>query len=313
MKVSIIIVCMNRLDNLYPCLNSIKSHTTVSYEVFVVAYMFSGENLSRVREDFPWVSFIPVNEIKGFSENNNIALRESKGEYCFILNDDTCFSLPVIDMLVEDMQELPEDAAIVSPKILNSDGSLQLCGRPPYPAGNYALQQWHLYKEPIDDTIGKEPVFNKVFRTSNITGACFLIKRKIFEQLGWFDEKYFFTPEDIALSSLAREKGFGIFVDSNVEITHKWKSTASRISPAVRPAALKGSLIFFGGDCKCRRACLNLAVWSAESLKRLKAFLRYKIRPTEENRIKWETFRNNSREIFSDLTPKEIFIKYYPG
>lgn len=311
--VSIVIVCMNRPDNLYPCLKSIIAHTTVSYEILVTAYMFTPENLDNVRKDFPQVKFIPSDELRGFSENNNLALKHASGRFCFILNDDTEFSEPVIDRLVQDFEHLPSNAAIVSPRILNADGSLQLCGRPPYPAYKYALQQWHLYSEPKDNTAGKTPIFGSVFQTSNITGSCFLIKRDIFEKLGWFDEKYYFTPEDIALSTLARKQGYGVYVDAGTCITHKWKTTVSRISPAVRPTAVKGSLIFFGGEKGCRRALLSSAVWCAESSKRLKAAIRYKLHPTEENRTKLLCFRNICREIFSPLTPKEIFIKYYNG
>lgn len=302
---------MNRMDNLYPCLQSIRNHTGVSYETFVVAYLFDKTDLARAKEDFPWVTFIESDDIRGFSENNNLALRRAQGRFCFVLNDDTEFSEPVIDTLVEDMARLPESAAIVSPRLLNADGSLQLCGRPPYPSRYYALQQWHLHKEPIDDTLGKTPVFGSVFPTSNITGACFLIKRDVFESLGWFDEVYFFTPEDIALSTLARERGHTVWVDSGTCITHKWKTTASRISPAVRPTAVKGSLIFFGRHSKAARLGLSVIVWLAEYTKRVKASLRYKLDPTEENLIKLKTFRNITAEIFSRLTPKEIFRKYY--
>ena len=49
LQVSIVIVCMNNLKNLYPCLNSIRKYTTVSYETLVVAYMFSKENLEKVK------------------------------------------------------------------------------------------------------------------------------------------------------------------------------------------------------------------------------------------------------------------------
>ena len=66
--VSIVIVCMNNLKNLYPCLESIKKYTHVSYECFVVAYLFTKENLEKVKLDFPWVKFIESNEIRGFSE-----------------------------------------------------------------------------------------------------------------------------------------------------------------------------------------------------------------------------------------------------
>ena len=186
-KLSIVIVCMDRPDNLYPCLEGIRAHTAVSYETFVVAYMFSPDNLARARADFPWVQFIESNETRGFSENNNLALRKARGEFCFVVNDDTVISSDILTRLVEDFSMLPREAAIVSPRLLNADGSLQLCGRPPYPARNYLLQQWHLYSEPKDDTAGKTPVFGTVYETSNITGAAFVIRTAVFMELGFFD------------------------------------------------------------------------------------------------------------------------------
>lgn len=304
---------MNRLDNLYPCLKSVEGNTTVEHETLVIAYRFDKSNLEKVRKDFPQVIFIENDKISGFATNNNIALRQARGEYCFILNDDTEYDGPVIDSLVKDFESLPADAAIVSPRLLNADGTLQLCGRPPYPAFNYVRQQWHLYKEPIDDTAGKTPVFGEVFETSNITGACFLIKTDIFRKLGWFDETYYFTPEDIALSTLTREKGYRVFVDRSVSITHKWKTTASRISPAIRPTAVRGSLIFFSRGSGLRYAMLACGVWPAEMAKRIKASVRMLFHPSEENRIKLLTFRNITRNIFTSCTPEEIFKKYFNG
>ncbi len=309
--VSIIIVCMNRLDNLYPCLEGLQTHTTVPCETFVVAYRFSKENFSKAIADFPWVRWIESNEIRGFAENNNLALRQARGRYCFVLNDDTEIREDVIGALVADLERLPQDAAIVSPRLLNADGSLQLCGRPPYPARYYVLQQWHLHREPIDDTVRKVPVFGEVFRTSNITGAAFLIKTEVFRELGWFDETYFFTPEDIALSTLARSRSYGVYVDRAVTLVHKWRTTASRISPAVRPAAVRGSLLFFSGGSRVKYFLLALPVWFAESAKRAKASLRMRSSRSEADRIAWETYRNISRSIFTTLTPKQLFIKHF--
>lgn len=64
-EVSIVIVCMNNLKNLYPCLESIRKYTHVSYECLVTAYLFDKENLEKVRKDFPWVTFVESNEIRG--------------------------------------------------------------------------------------------------------------------------------------------------------------------------------------------------------------------------------------------------------
>lgn len=311
--VSIVIVCMNRMDILYPCLEGLRAHTGVPCETFVVAYRFSPENLAKAQADFPWVSWVVSDELRGFSENNNLALRQARGRYCFVVNDDTEVREDVIGALVKDFEQLPPDAAIVSPRLLNADGSLQLCGRPPYPARYYVLQQWHLHREPIDDTVGRTPLFGEVFRTSNITGAAFLIRTDLFRELGWFDETYFFTPEDIALSTLARKKGYGVYVDRAVAITHKWRTTATRISPAIRPAAVRGSLLFFSGGSRLKYGLLALPVWLAEFSKRTKAALKLRRDPSEANRIAWETFRNITRSIFTCRSPKEIFIRYYHG
>ncbi len=295
--VSIIIVCMNRPDNLRPCLQSIKQHTTAEYEAIVVAYRFFPDNLSAMKAEFPWVRFIVNDGISGFSENNNLALRQAGGEFCFILNDDTELQGPAIDRLLEDFGKLPADAAIVAPKLLNADGSLQLCGRPDYPAVNYVRQQWHCYREPIDNGSG-------LFRTFNVSGAAFLIRTDVFRELGWFDERYFFTPEDIALSTLARERGYSVWCDSEAEVIHKWRTTASRISPAVRPAAVRGSLIFFSRGSSLRYLLLALGVWPAEMGKRIKAFIQGRTGDLK-------TFRNITRSIFTRKTPKELFIRYF--
>lgn len=295
--VSIIIVCMNRPDNLRPCLLSIKQHTNVEYEILVVAYRFSADNLSAMRAEFPDVRFIVNDSISGFSENNNLALKEARGEYCFILNDDTELPGATIDRLLEDFGKLPADAAIVAPKLLNADGSLQLCGRPDYPAVNYLRQQWHCYKEPIDNGSG-------LFRTFNVSGAAFLIRSDIFKELGWFDERYFFTPEDIALSTLARRRGYSVWCDSEAEIIHKWRTTASGIAPAVRPAAVRGSLIFFSDGSKLRYLLLGCGVWMAEMGKRIKS--RLQGRDSE-----YRVFRNITRSIFTRKSPKELFIRYF--
>lgn len=295
--VSIIIVCMNRPDNLRPCLQSIKKNTSAEYEVLVVAYRFDADKLSELRAEFPWVRFIVNNGISGFSENNNLALRQAAGDYCFVLNDDTELPGPTIDTLLADFGRLPEDAAIVAPKLLNADGSLQLCGRPEYPPFNYVRQQWHCWREPTDNGRG-------LFRTFNISGAAFLIKTSIFRELGWFDERYFFTPEDIALSTLARERGYTVWCDSEAAVVHKWRTTASRISPAVRPAAVRGSLIFFSRGSSLRYLLLALGVWPAEMAKRIKARLlgRYS---------DYLTYRNITRSIFTWRSPKELFVRFF--
>ena len=301
-QVSIVIVCMNRPDILFPCLDSINAHTTVSREIFVVAYMFSPENLQSLKERYPDVNIVLSNEIRGFSENNNLALLDVSGRYCLILNDDTILSEPFIDRLVEDMDALPSDAAAISPCIRFPDGRVQTCGRAPWTPWRYAKHYLHLVDE------SKPGEWNKlspsVFRTYTLNGACFLIKTEAFRKAGWFDERFFFTPEDIALGHKLNGMGYSVWADPDVSVTHIAGGSVSAMEQAIKPARVRGSMIFYGEPL-----WLKCFIWCYEALRALKyVFLPRKGR----NVIMRQTAVNVMKTEFSRRTPKDIFIRFKP-
>jgi GT2 family glycosyltransferase len=239
--VSVVIVCMNNLKNLYPCLDSIKKHTTLSYEILVVAYLFSKENLQKLRTDYPWITIIESNEIRGFSENNNLALREAIGKYCLILNDDTYFSDNSIYKLVNSYN-LYSDVDIISPLILYPNEKVQYCG-----LGKYSFLNWLLRATNLLDVFSrKKDIFNEHFvKTVNITGACFIIKTEVLKTLEYFDEDYFFVPEDIALSTKAYKLGYKSYVNLNAKVYHIHASSSTKISQIILPVISSGIYLFF--------------------------------------------------------------------
>lgn len=300
--VSIVIVCMNRLDNLYPCLEGIRAHTGVPFETLVVAYRFSPENLARAQADFPWVRWIVSDGTRGFSENNNLALREARGQYCFVVNDDTLMQMPVIDRLVEDFARLPEDAAAVSPCIRFPDGRVQTCGRGPWTPWRYARHYLHL----VDETRPTRWTMQEgLFRTYTLNGACFLIRTDVFREAGWFDERFFFTPEDIALGDLLNRRGRSVWTDADVSITHVAGGSVSALEAAIKPARVRGSLLFYGEPL-----LLKLFICCFEALRVCKyAFLPR----TPRNTLMRRTAVNVLHTVFSGLSPKEIFIRFANG
>ena len=310
--VSIVIVCMNNLKNLYPCLESIKKYTTVPYETLVVAYLFSKENLEKVKKDFPWVTFIESNEIRGFSENNNLALRQAKGKYCFVLNDDTEMKMDVVGGLVESFAKCPENTAIVSPSILNYKGDVAVCGRPKYTTLDFILGTFHMRR-----TSKERQYINQegLFQSYNILGAAFLIKTDIFREHDWFDEYYFFCPEDIALSTDLNNNGHCCYVNADVKIIHyegmSNKST-SMIQTATWPASRQGSVRFYSKNRKHVEFFLRLVSFVGVGLN----FIVHRIkglmlpRPNQYYVMSIGDW-NIVQTSFSSLTPKELFIKYY--
>ena len=307
-RVSVIIVCMDRPDLLYPCLEGIRAHTTVPYEVLVVAYLFSPEHLAALRADWPEVKVVESRELRGFSENNNLALKQAAGEYCFIVNDDTLMSMPVIDRLVADFDRLPADAAIVSPKIVFPDGRVQTCGRAPWTAWRYVKHYLHL----VDETVPSAWSMKEgLFRTWTVNGACFLIKTAVFREAGWFDETYTFTPEDIAIGHQVNKMGYSVWTDADVSITHLAGGTVSRMEAAIKPTRVRGAPQFYSGGNPVKYALLGSFAWCVEALRRLKYLFADKSDPSSRAAIMDATARNVMRSVFTKRSSKEVFTRLY--
>lgn len=307
--VSIVIVCMNNLRNLYPCLDSIKQYTKCSYEVLVVAYLFTKENLTQLKKDYLWITVIESNVIRGFSENNNLALKRACGEYCFILNDDTFLKSEVVDDLVNSMKLLPSNAVIMSPNILYPNGLPQICGRRRYTWLSWILSlmkvdRLFLCKSEYEDQIG-------IFETYNISGAAFLIKTDIFRELGWFDEIYFFCPEDIALSDMINKKGMRCYVNSDIKLYHIASGTASKVQMATMPAHTMGALIFYSNNNIFLRYFLALLIFVIRGFFFAFHGMSFLFKRNERAKILCKGNYNVCKTIFSRKTPKELFVRFY--
>lgn len=302
-KAAIVIVCMNNLKNLFPCLDSIKEHTKISYEVWVVAYFFSKGNLKLLREKYPWVIVVESNEIRGFSENNNLALIQVQTEYTLVLNDDTLFKEPVLDELVDAMEKTPE-AKVMSPYIQNLDGSKQFNGRNPRRWFDFILGD--SFGVNLDMKPSKYVDQNGIYQTYNLMGACFLIKQDYFRSLNFFDEYYFFCPEDIALSTLINQKGDECYVDAESKVVHLGGGT--RISPvkvATLPAARKGGVYFYSQNIWWKKFILSSVIIVFSMLKMIY------FATIKRNKIEFLAQWHSIIAMFSYKTPKELFTKFY--
>ncbi|WP_418551790.1 glycosyltransferase [Prevotella sp.] len=303
---------MNNLKNLYPCLDSIRKYTSVSYETFVVAYLFSKENLDKLRKDFPWVTIIESNEIRGFSENNNLALRQAKGKYCFVVNDDTEMKMPVIDRLLLSFNKCPNNTAILSPCILNKNGGISVCGVAPYNLYRFIFTNCHLWPKSKDCAYINQ---HGLFKSYNIIGAAFLIKTDVFREMGWFDEYYFFCPEDIALSTKINKHGYSCYVDADTKIYHyegMSGKSLSMIQTATKPAATLGEIAFYSSKNNIIALFLRIYLIIILTLKffyhSLKSLIHHK--PNADYILAIGDI-NCIKACFSSKTPKEIFKHFY--
>lgn len=311
-KVSVVIVSMNNVKYLFPCLESIKTHSSLTLEVFVVAYLFDDENLSNLKKKYPWVQVVISNEIRGFAENNNLALRKARGEYCFVLNDDTEFRMPVLESLVHSLESLEDEVAIVSPVTVYPNGEVQTCGRPPIGFKDYILRTLRVWNEKRPSQYVDQ---RGVFKTYNILGAAFLIKRDVFREMGWFDERYFFCPEDIALSTKLNEAGYSCYVNADVHVIHyegMSGKSSSFVQAATKPAGCMGDIIFYSQGNTFKELFLRLFLFNINIMKfimhRCKAIGK---KTTNVNYILSLGDLNCAAACLSNLSPKQLFVKYF--
>ncbi|MDD4969989.1 MAG: glycosyltransferase [Paludibacter sp.] len=306
---SIIIVSMNKIDLLLNCIESIVNSTIkLHYEIIVVAYMFESDNLKQLKNKFSQIKVIENNEIAGFSENNNLGIKFSKGRYCLIINDDTYIKKPLIDELVFSFKAIENEddkIAILSPVLYFPNGNIQYNGREKSTYKDYILSKLNI------NFIKRKKVYSNksnIYQTYNITGACFMIKSSIFKELGYFDEKYFFCPEDIALSTLANERGYRVYVDTNLSIYHIHRSSSKSLLDIITPVEEIGSCLFYGKSNKKILITLKLIVFIQAFLKIIFWIFNF---INKNKNIYINAYKNTLLYIFSSYTPKELFLKLY--
>ncbi len=306
--VSFIIVCMNRPDNLKDCIDSIMATTMCSHEIIVVAYKFTPDNLTAIKTAYPEIKIIESNGTRGFAENNNLALRNASGRYCYIINDDTVLLPGCTDMLLKSFNDVPDNVAVVSPLILNTDLSVQWCGRADITLSDYLLALAGLRKERNRNSVYTNR--EGLFMSYNISGAAFMINTDVFRSFGFFDEYYFFCPEDIALSTALNRHGYRCYVNTSAEIIHKGGITTSgkisRMQLATTPVEHKGAAHFYSGGKRLREMYISVAM-SFACLAKATKYMFKGIRKGESDRMFAKANLLAAKYLLLNMPPKAIF------
>jgi GT2 family glycosyltransferase len=185
-KLSIIIVNYNGAAYIGSCIDSIKkSNVNFEYEIIVVdnnSYDTSKDILKSYLDD---ITLIENKTNNGFSKANNQGLAKARGEYVFLLNNDTLLELKTLETLMQYYIDNPDTGA-VAPKLLNKDSTLQAPG----------------------STLGKGKFRSQSAKKMRfISGAAFFTTKKILDDLKGLDENFFFYNEDIDLCLRIRKFG----------------------------------------------------------------------------------------------------------
>lgn len=215
--VSIISVNYNQPSVTEALLQSIfETNTYPDIEVIIVDNASNENPVEKWKIDYPEVVFIRSQVNLGFAGGNNIGIRASKGDFVFLVNNDTEFSAGLIQTLVNTFDEFP-DTGIVCPKINYFDQKdlIQYLGYTelhPITARNKCIGQYELDRGQFD---------NQTYITAFAHGAAMLVSRKAIVDVGLMDEIFFLYYEEFDWCLRFQHARYQIRVNSNVVIFHK--------------------------------------------------------------------------------------------
>ena len=211
-KVSIIIPVYNQIHYTYACLVSILENTeSFDYEIIIA----DDVSTDATKEIDKFVSGLVIarNESnQGFLKNCNNAAKKARGEYIFFLNNDTTVQKDWLPPLIR-LLESDESIGMVGSKLIYPDGRLQEAGGIIWSDGS----GWNYGR--CDDP--NKPEYNYVRDVDYISGAAIMLSRKLWEEIGGFDERY--APaycEDSDLAFEVRKRGLRVVYQPLSVVTH---------------------------------------------------------------------------------------------
>jgi GT2 family glycosyltransferase len=210
--VSIIIVNTNEYHHLQCCLPSIAVQTYPNYEVVIVDNCSTDGSLEYVEREFPWMRIVRNQQNLGYAGANNVGFAHVVGHYIAVLNPDTRVEPDWLEVLVQALEDDPS-VGLGTPKILLMDRPTHINA-----CGNEITLTGLTFCRGLD-----EGAHNYLYREyiSAVSGAAFVIRRSVLEEIGGFDETFFIYYEETDLCLRAMLAGYKVlYVPDSIVYHH---------------------------------------------------------------------------------------------
>jgi N-acetylglucosaminyl-diphospho-decaprenol L-rhamnosyltransferase len=217
-RVAAVVVTYDALPWIENCLDSVRGVETV-----VVDNGSSDGTVGFVRERYPHVRLVEA-ENRGLGAGWNIGIRETTATYVLLLNADAWITEGSLDRLLDFADRRPR-AAVVGPRLLNPDGTLQRSVRG-FPTV-WRLATEYLFLRKLAPRSSALNAFyaggfdhDEVRSVEVVMGACMLLRRDAVAQVGECDEEYFLFSEETDWCFRFREAGWEVVFFPGAECVH---------------------------------------------------------------------------------------------
>ena len=210
--VSIVIPVYGEVDYTYRCLRSLWSHRShYSFEVIIVDDCSPDNTLSMLKT-IEGVRIVRNETNQGFIRSCNNGAREAHGKLLVMLNNDTVVLSGWLDELVNTFNCIPQ-AGLVGSKLVYPDGRMQEAGGIIWRDGS----GWNYGR--LQDA--NRPEYNYLRDVDYCSGASLMITKKLYDQLGGFDEHYLPAyGEDSDLAFRVRQAGYRVLYQPLSQVVH---------------------------------------------------------------------------------------------
>lgn len=230
---SISVVTYNNEKEILSLLESIYKFTSnICFKIFVIDNNSDDNTVNLVEKNYPEVEVVRLKKNIGFGKAHNLVLEKIESEFHLIINPDVIITSKLNNTLISYLKK-HDEVVIVTPKILNPDGSVQsLPKKDPKLIYMLAgkLEKYSNFFSKIRKKYtmyNKELTAKKPFCIDFCTGCFMMIRTKIFKKLKGFDDRFFMYLEDADLSRRARKYGKIVFLPTE-KVVHFWHRESSR-------------------------------------------------------------------------------------
>lgn len=216
--VSVVVVTLDALPWLERCLASVEG-----YETVVVDHGSRDGTRELVQDRFPAVRLVEQ-ENRGLAAGWNRGMRETAGRYVLLLNADAWVVGDAVERLAA-FADANRRAAVVGPRLLNPDGTLQRSARGFPTLWRLATEYYFLRKlAPRSRTLNAFYAggfdHDRPREVEWLMGACLLIRREAAEQVGPADEAFFLFSEETDWCYRFRAAGWQVLFYPGAEVVH---------------------------------------------------------------------------------------------
>ncbi|MFA5420753.1 MAG: glycosyltransferase family 2 protein [Patescibacteria group bacterium] len=223
MDLSIIIVSYNVKEKLRENLrNLFQSEGDFSFEVFVVDNDSRDGSAKMVEEEFPQVKLIKNDENLGFSRANNIAIKESKGDFLLLLNPDMQVFPDTLKKSLEFAKN--NSQAIVSSCCLVDEKNIVIKHIRLFPKLfdqlMIVLKVPHIFPSVLNSYLKPNFDYSKSQKVDSVRGSFFMINKEGYNRtskkdLPLLDERYFIWFEEVDFCKQVYNLGGEVWYNSN--------------------------------------------------------------------------------------------------